>query len=98
MTCQAQKLKMFTRQKQESYLKDKSDWKVKIKLEDLPNCHIKDVAADRAGDGHVSETLPGHDDTGDEVRYGGARRQESQTHHLGGTCRGGLKIIIRNIH
>lgn len=37
-----------------------------------PNSDVKDVAAHRTGHSHVPQALPGHDDTGDEVRDGGA--------------------------
>ena len=47
-----------------------------------PDCHIEDVAANRGGDGHVTKALPGHNNAGDEVGDGGARRQECQAHHL----------------
>lgn len=50
---------------------------------DWPDCHIEDVAANRGGDGHVTEALPGHNNAGDEVRDGGARCQEGEAHHLG---------------
>lgn len=32
-----------------------------------PDCNIKDVAAHGGGHGHVTESFPGHDHTGDEV-------------------------------
>jgi hypothetical protein len=49
---------------------------------ELPDGHVKDVRADRGGDGHVAEALPGHDDARDQVRDGGAGSQEGQAHHL----------------
>lgn len=47
-----------------------------------PHCDVEDVAAHRAGHGHVSQTFPGHDHTGDEVRDGRPGRQDGQTHDL----------------
>ena len=47
-----------------------------------PDCHVEDVAAHWGGHRHVAEALPGHNDAGDEVGDGGARRQECQAHHL----------------
>lgn len=48
----------------------------------LPHGDIEDVGADRAGHGHVSETFPGHDDAGDEIRDGGSGRQDGEPHDL----------------
>lgn len=48
-----------------------------------PNGHIEDVTADGTRDGHIAESLSRHDDTGDEIRYTGAGREECQAHHFG---------------
>lgn len=47
-----------------------------------PHSDVKDIAAHRAGHGHVSKSFPGHDHAGDEVRNGRAGSQDSQAHYL----------------
>ena len=48
----------------------------------LPDGDVEDVGADRGGDGHIAEALPGDDDRSDEVRDRRAGREEGQAHHL----------------
>ena len=48
----------------------------------VPYGDVEDVAADRAGHGHVAQALPGHDDAGDEVGDGRPRGQDGQPHDL----------------
>ena len=50
----------------------------------LPDSDVEYVAADAAGDGHVTESFPGHDNAGDKVGDAGAGRQEGQPRHLPG--------------
>lgn len=49
--------------------------------------HVEYVAAHRTGYGHVAESLACHNHRGNQVRNGGARRQEGQTHDLGRNAR-----------
>lgn len=48
----------------------------------LPYGDVENVGADRTGHRHVSETFPGYDDTGDEIRDGGSSCQDGQPHDL----------------
>ena len=48
----------------------------------LPYSHVEDIASDRAGYSHVTETFLGNDDTGDEIGYTCASGQECNAHHL----------------
>lgn len=45
-----------------------------------PYSDVEDVAAHRAGHGHVSQTFPGHDHAGDQVGDGRPRREDGQAH------------------
>lgn len=45
-----------------------------------PDSNIKDVAAHRAGHGHVPQTFTGHNHAGDQVRDGRPGCQKGQTH------------------
>ena len=51
-------------------------------LSHSPNGDVEDVAAHWAGYGHVPQTFPGHDHTGDQVGDGGSSRQDGQAHDL----------------
>ena len=48
----------------------------------LPDSDVKDVAAHRAWHSHVSKSLPGNDDAGDQIRDAGSCGQHSNPHHL----------------
>ena len=48
----------------------------------LPYSHVEDVASDRAGYSHVTETFLGNNDTGDEIGYTCASGQKCNAHHL----------------
>lgn len=45
-----------------------------------PDSDVKDVAAHRAGHGHVPQTFTSHDHAGDQVRDGRPGCQKGQTH------------------
>jgi len=47
-----------------------------------PHGHVEYVAAHGTGHGHVAESLACHYHRGNQVRNGGACRQEGQTHDL----------------
>lgn len=50
--------------------------------ENIPNSDVKDIASNRTGYRHVSETFLGHDDTGYKIRYTGSCCQDGQPHDL----------------
>lgn len=64
-------------------------WKKSVEMEEKwgkngysPNGHIKDVAADRTRDGHVTESLTGDNYRSDQVGNRGASSQERKAHNL----------------
>ena len=48
----------------------------------IPDGDVENVGADGGGDGHVAFALFGHQNTGNEIGYGGTGRQEGKSHHL----------------
>lgn len=47
-----------------------------------PYCDVEDVTAHWTRHGHVPQTFPGHDHTGDQVRDGRPSCQYGQTHYF----------------
>lgn len=60
-----------------------------------PYGDVKNVASNRAGHGHVPKSLPGHYDTGDQVRDWSPSSQDGQTHDLftNANCLSNLKAM-----
>jgi len=64
---------------------------------DLPNGDVKDVTADRTGDGHVTKAFLGHDDTGNEVGDTGAGGKNREAHDLVGDANS-LPCLVSHPH